>query len=226
MTTQEFNAQLQRDNHIAAGSPAHEFMHKAADEARKTTALINGAYRTDEELRALMSRLVGYRVDDGFRLFPPVYTDFGKNIKIGKDKHQDRQRRLCQLGVLLSRSRRRHARRRLPRRAQCRLCDARPRQAPRKERGHDRRAHRRRQRRVDRRARDHLERGDDRGRRDRRRRRGRDKGRAAKYDSSRGAGACRQNDLKRSEETCERSLRLRMYQKITKFIQIDKMKFS
>lgn len=85
MTTQEFNAQLQRDNHIAAGSPAHEFMHKAADEARKMTALINGAYRTDEELRALMSRLVGYRVDDGFRLFPPVYTDFGKNIKIGKD---------------------------------------------------------------------------------------------------------------------------------------------
>lgn len=85
MTTQEFNAQLQRDNHIAAGSPAHEFMHKAADEARKMTALINGAYHTDEELRALMSRLVGYRVDDGFRLFPPVYTDFGKNIKIGKD---------------------------------------------------------------------------------------------------------------------------------------------
>ena len=85
MTTQEFNAQLQRDNHIAAGSPAHEFMHKAADEARKTTALINGAYHTDEELRALMSRLVGYRVDDGFRLFPPVYTDFGKNIKVGKD---------------------------------------------------------------------------------------------------------------------------------------------
>ena len=85
MTTREFNAQLQRDNYIAAGSPAHEFMHKAADEARKTTALINGAYHTDEELRALMSRLVGYRVDDGFRLFPPVYTDFGKNIKIGKD---------------------------------------------------------------------------------------------------------------------------------------------
>ena len=85
MTTQEFNAQLQRDNHIAVGSPAHEFMHKAADEARKTTASINGAYHTDEELRALMSRLVGYRVDDGFRLFPPVYTDFGKNIKIGKD---------------------------------------------------------------------------------------------------------------------------------------------
>lgn len=85
MTTREFNAQLQRDNHIAAGSPAHEFMHKAADEARKTTALINGAYHTDKELRSLMSRLVGYRVDDGFRLFPPVYTDFGKNIKIGKD---------------------------------------------------------------------------------------------------------------------------------------------
>ena len=199
MTTQEFNAQLQRDNHIAAGSPAHEFMHKAADEARKTTALINGAYHTDEELRALMSRLVGYRVDDGFRLFPPVYTDFGKNIKIGKDG------RLCQLGVLLPRPRRRHARRRLPCRAQRRLCDARPRQAPRKERGHDRSAHRRLQRRMDRRACDHLERGDDRGRRDRRRRRGRDEGRAAKHNCSRGSGAGRQNDLIRSAATCERS---------------------
>ena len=172
MTTQEFNAQLQRDNHIAAGSPAHEFMHKAADEARKTTALINGAYRTDEELRALMSRLVGYRVDDGFRLFPPVYTDFGKNIKIGKDVFVNSG--CCfqdQGGVTLGDG--------------CLV-------------GHNvvfATLDRRRQRRMDRRACDHLERGDDRGRRDRRRRRGRDEGRAAKYDSSRGAGACRQNDL-------------------------------
>lgn len=32
-----------------------------------------------------MSRLIGKKVDDTFRLFPPFYTDFGKNITIGKD---------------------------------------------------------------------------------------------------------------------------------------------
>lgn len=29
--------------------------------------------------------MIGKRVDDSFRLFPPFYTDFGKNIHIGKN---------------------------------------------------------------------------------------------------------------------------------------------
>lgn len=46
---------------------------------------MNTHYHTPEELRKLMGRLTGKKIDDTFRLFPPFYTDFGKNITIGKD---------------------------------------------------------------------------------------------------------------------------------------------
>lgn len=54
-------------------------------EAIKITMEMNNSYHTPEELREIMSRLIGKKVDDTFRLFPPFYTDFGKNIFIGKD---------------------------------------------------------------------------------------------------------------------------------------------
>ncbi|MCI8493117.1 hypothetical protein [Anaerotruncus colihominis] len=46
---------------------------------------LNCQYHTPEELREIMGRLTGRPVDDSFRLFPLFYTDFGKNIRIGKD---------------------------------------------------------------------------------------------------------------------------------------------
>lgn len=46
---------------------------------------LNTIYHTPEEIRALMSRLTGREIGPGFRLFPPFYTDFGKNIHIGRD---------------------------------------------------------------------------------------------------------------------------------------------
>ncbi|MBQ7199971.1 MAG: sugar O-acetyltransferase, partial [Eubacterium sp.] len=38
-----------------------------------------------EELRELFSKLIGKPVDEQFGLFPPFYTDFGKNIALGKN---------------------------------------------------------------------------------------------------------------------------------------------
>lgn len=61
------------------------FMNEMSDEARRITFELNGAYHTPEETRALLSRLFGKEVDDSFRLFPPFYTDFGKNITLGKN---------------------------------------------------------------------------------------------------------------------------------------------
>lgn len=62
-----------------------EFMDRMSDEARRITFELNGAYHTQEEVRALLSRLFGYEVDPTLRVFPPFYTDFGKNIRIGRD---------------------------------------------------------------------------------------------------------------------------------------------
>lgn len=46
---------------------------------------LNNQYHTPEELREIMGRLTGKKIDETFRLFPPFYTDFGKNITIGRD---------------------------------------------------------------------------------------------------------------------------------------------
>ena len=62
-----------------------QFMDKMSDEARRITFEINNAYHTQEELRVLMSRLLDKPVDSTFKIFPPFYTDFGKNITIGRN---------------------------------------------------------------------------------------------------------------------------------------------
>ena len=49
------------------------------------TARINNGYHTREELCELFSELTGRAVDMSFKLFPPFYTDFGKNIKVGRN---------------------------------------------------------------------------------------------------------------------------------------------
>ena len=85
MTTEEYKALTANGEHIEAGGDKHLLMHSAAQEAMRITGEINCGYHTPEEIRALVSELVGYEVDKSFGLFPPIYTDFGKNIKIGKN---------------------------------------------------------------------------------------------------------------------------------------------
>lgn len=63
----------------------YAFMNRASDEARRITFALNNIYHTPDEIRALMSQLFGKEVDESFRVFPPFYTDFGKNITIGKN---------------------------------------------------------------------------------------------------------------------------------------------
>ena len=75
---------MDRGEYVVAGSEAHLAMHRLSDEARQVTSEINGAYHTGEELRALFAKLIGREVDESFGLFPPFYTDCGKNIHLGK----------------------------------------------------------------------------------------------------------------------------------------------
>ena len=84
MTTEEYVVYVRGRPYLAAGSEAHLCMHAAAAEARRITSEINGAYHTKEEIRALFSQLTGQELDADFGLFPPVYADFGKNIRVGK----------------------------------------------------------------------------------------------------------------------------------------------
>ena len=61
------------------------YANKLFQEAVHIGMELNTKYHTPEELREIMGRLIGKQVDRSFRMFPPFYTDFGKNITIGKD---------------------------------------------------------------------------------------------------------------------------------------------
>ncbi len=63
----------------------HIFMDEMSDDARRITFRLNSAYHTQEKVRALLSELFGYDVPSSLRVFPPFYTDFGKNISVGEN---------------------------------------------------------------------------------------------------------------------------------------------
>ena len=70
---------------LEAGSEVGRLMDEAAYAAQRVTARINNRSHTQEELCELFSELTGRAVDKSFKLFPPFYTDFGKNIKVGRN---------------------------------------------------------------------------------------------------------------------------------------------
>ena len=61
------------------------YANELFQEAIRLGMELNNQYHTPEELREIMERLTGKKIDSTFRLFPPFYTDFGKNITIGRD---------------------------------------------------------------------------------------------------------------------------------------------
>ena len=64
---------------------AQNLMNEASDTARKLTCEINRSYHPMDEIRALLSELFGYKVPETLRVFPPFYTDFGRNIILGEN---------------------------------------------------------------------------------------------------------------------------------------------
>lgn len=85
MELNDFLAYLSNGQAVIGGSELHQFMHKVSNEAMKITAILNEGYHTPEEIRDLFSELIGKPVDDSFGLFPPFYSDCGKNITVGKN---------------------------------------------------------------------------------------------------------------------------------------------
>lgn len=78
-------AHLNRRASVEGGSPMHQVMYGASREALKLTAELNNHYQTPEEIRELISQITGKPVSESFALFPPFYTDFGKNIDLGEN---------------------------------------------------------------------------------------------------------------------------------------------
>lgn len=56
-----------------------------SQEAQRITCELNYSYHDFDEIRELFSKLIGKKVCEDFRVFPPFFTDFGKNIHLGKN---------------------------------------------------------------------------------------------------------------------------------------------
>ena len=85
MTTETFIIIMNTGEKIQCGSEVHRYMGMLSQEAMKITAKINCGYHEPEEIRELFSLLTGREVDESFGMFPPFYTDCGKNIHIGRN---------------------------------------------------------------------------------------------------------------------------------------------
>ena len=85
MNLEKYLEILNSGAHITADSPVHQYMHQVSQEALRLTAELNGSYHTPEEIREIFSRIIGKPVDSSFGMFPPFYTDCGKNITVGKN---------------------------------------------------------------------------------------------------------------------------------------------
>ncbi|MCD8238259.1 MAG: sugar O-acetyltransferase [Clostridiales bacterium] len=85
MNTEEFLSCMNTGKVVKGGSELHKYMTELSYEAMQITTELNGKYHNPEEIRELLSKITGKPVDENLVLFPPFYTDCGKNIIIGKN---------------------------------------------------------------------------------------------------------------------------------------------
>lgn len=85
MEVKEFLERMGNRECAKAGTGMHKMMCELSNKAMQITCELNGSYHTPDEVRTLFSELTGKRVDEAFMLFPPFYTDCGRNITVGKN---------------------------------------------------------------------------------------------------------------------------------------------
>lgn len=85
MELDDFLAYMKSGKKVVSGSEVHQYMTKLAFDAMKITSVLNQGYHEPGEIRELMGQLTGKPIDETFMMFPPFYTDCGKNIHIGKN---------------------------------------------------------------------------------------------------------------------------------------------
>jgi len=85
MSDDEFIKIMNTQEKVISRSETGLKMHLMAQEAMKILYFINNKYNTPSELRRWMSLLIHQELDEGFGLFPPFFTDCGKNIHLGKN---------------------------------------------------------------------------------------------------------------------------------------------
>lgn len=85
MNTEELLENMRQGMVVPGGTQPHKLMHQLSQKALHITAELNGSYHEPEALRQIFGELIGKPVDESFVLFPPFYTECGRNIFVGKN---------------------------------------------------------------------------------------------------------------------------------------------
>ena len=85
ITIEKFRELMAKKTYVEAGTELFKAFHEFSQNALKITSELNNKYHTPEEIRELFAKLTQSEVPETFGMFPPFYTDCGKNIKIGKN---------------------------------------------------------------------------------------------------------------------------------------------
>ena len=86
MKLEELLDSFANENSPAKNNPERlKFFRELCEATRKIEMELNTSYHTPQEIVEIMSRLTHKKIDESFRLFPPFYADFGKNISFGKN---------------------------------------------------------------------------------------------------------------------------------------------
>ncbi|MEK2456476.1 DapH/DapD/GlmU-related protein [Tetragenococcus halophilus] len=85
MELTELFSRFAEDQVIYPNTEVQYAMTKVSNEARRLSMKLNTGVYTDEQIKEQVSQITGQKLDDGFSLFLPFTSDFGKNIKIGKN---------------------------------------------------------------------------------------------------------------------------------------------
>src|SRR5688500_5355621 len=69
---------------VSFNDPGYFRIIKACNDTRKLLVKLNAASEP-EEIKSLISKIIGFKVDATTMVFPPFQINYGKNTRIGKN---------------------------------------------------------------------------------------------------------------------------------------------
>lgn len=84
-TLTQLLAHLNAGKPVLGGTPEFLAMDYWSEQARKVLGAMNSGYHPPEQIIMFMSEIMGREAPRSLRVFPPFYTDFGKNIHLGEN---------------------------------------------------------------------------------------------------------------------------------------------
>ncbi|MDD2644289.1 MAG: sugar O-acetyltransferase [Methanobacteriaceae archaeon] len=76
---------IQEGQEIKQTDPEIQNLYKTFDETLKTVQKINTTILSKDEIRKILSKQFGYKIHESVYIIPPIYLDYGHNIKLGKN---------------------------------------------------------------------------------------------------------------------------------------------